>query len=511
MTTFPSRSISRNWSHGSAHSHGAPPSAHPVVFECGDLLVDPARRIASRGGRLLTLSPKEFAVLECLLSSDGRVVSSEELLDRVWDDTVDPFTTTVKTTILRLRNKLGQPAVIETVREGGYRIGVQTEPSNSSSNPSPHPRLRASKRTLQLRLAATYGGIFFLLGLVILAIPYFAGRGSLIGSVHLSGRVDASSRRAIVIAQRGVDHHQQLVLSLLALMVLGTASAALGWLLAGRTLRPLREITARTREISATNLHRRLAIAGPYEELNELGETLDDLLARLEASFASQRNFVSNASHELRTPLTAERALLQVALADTHPSVESLQTVCEALVDLGGQQERLIDDLLTLAQSEGGIESPERFDLSAVAHAAVRTRLEETSARGVKVEAVCVPGPVFGDRRLVSILVGNLVDNAIRHNVAGGNVTVRTSHSGRGSIVAVSNSGPVVAEGDVAHLCEPFMRPGNRRRSNGEGYGLGLAIVQSVARAHRAELRVRARSQGGLAVDVTFPQHREPS
>ncbi len=107
------------------------PSAHPVVFECGDLLVDPARRIASRGGRLLTLSPKEFAVLECLLASDGRVVSSEELLERVWDDTVDPFTTTVKTTILRLRNKLGQPAVIETVREGGYRIGVQPEPSNS--------------------------------------------------------------------------------------------------------------------------------------------------------------------------------------------------------------------------------------------------------------------------------------------------------------------------------------------------------------------------------------------
>ena len=131
MTTFPSRSISQNWSHGSALLARRAPSAHPVVFECGDLLVDPARRIASRGGRLLTLSPKEFAVLECLLASDGRVVSSEELLERVWDDTVDPFTTTVKTTILRLRNKLGQPAVIETVREGGYRIGVQPEPSNS--------------------------------------------------------------------------------------------------------------------------------------------------------------------------------------------------------------------------------------------------------------------------------------------------------------------------------------------------------------------------------------------
>jgi DNA-binding response OmpR family regulator len=100
------------------------PSASPVTFECGDLVVDPARRLASRGGRALALSPKEFAVLECLLASDGRVVSTEELLERVWDDTVDPFTTTVKTTMLRLRNKLGQPPIIETVREGGYRIGV---------------------------------------------------------------------------------------------------------------------------------------------------------------------------------------------------------------------------------------------------------------------------------------------------------------------------------------------------------------------------------------------------
>ena len=142
--------------------------------------------------------------------------------------------------------------------------------------------------------------------------------------------------------------------SLLALAVLVAMSFVLGWVLAGRALRPLREITATTREISASNLNRRLSVEGPYDELNELGATLDDLLARLEASFASQRNFVSNASHELRTPLTAERALLQVALADPDPSVESLRAVCEELVELGGNQQRLIDDLLILAQSEGG-------------------------------------------------------------------------------------------------------------------------------------------------------------
>jgi signal transduction histidine kinase len=381
----------------------------------------------------------------------------------------------------------------------------------SVSSPIPDRRPRPPSRTLQLRLSATYGAAFFLLGLVVLAIPYFAGRGSAPSSVHLNTQVDTSSRLAIVAAQRGADHHQQLVLSILAVILLAAASAALGWLFAGRTLRPLREITARARDISVNNLHERLAIAGPYEELNELGATLDDLLSRLEASFASQRNFVSNASHELRTPLTAERALLQVALADSQPSVESLRAVCEELLELGVQQERLIDDLLTLAQSEAGIDNPERFDLSSVARIAVRERLEEAAARGVELEAVCVPGPVFGDRRLVSILVGNLIDNAIRHNEVSGTATVRTSHSGRGATVAVSNSGPVVAEEEVARLCEPFMRSGNRRDSGGEGHGLGLTIVQSIARAHHAELRVRARSQGGLAVDVTFPQQRQSS
>jgi len=364
-----------------------------------------------------------------------------------------------------------------------------------------------AKGTLQVRLAASYGGSVFLLGFLVLAIPNVLGRVSPTSvAIPVGGGVD----RTLLGAQRGADAHHQLVLSLLAVVVLGALSAALGWVLAGRTLRPLRDITATARQISASNLHQRLALDGPYDELNELGATLDDLLARLEASFASQRNFVSNASHELRTPLTAERALLQVALADPDPSVESLRTVCEELVDLGGSQERLIDDLLTLAQSEGGVESPERFDLSAVARIAVRARQDAASARNVTLEDHCVSAPVFGDRRLVSILVGNLVDNAIRHNVAGGHATVRTSQSGRGSTVTVSNSGPVVDEEEVEHLCEPFMRLGSARRAHAEGYGLGLAIVRAVADAHHAELRVRARAQGGLAVDVTFPAHGFP-
>jgi signal transduction histidine kinase len=357
-----------------------------------------------------------------------------------------------------------------------------------------------------MRLALSYGGLFFLLGLFVLAIPYVFGRASSPSStVPLSTGIDLQVRQSIASAQRNADVHQQLLLSLLALVILLAVSVALGWLLAGRTLRPLRTITATAKEISASNLHRRLAIEGPYDELTELGATLDDLLARLEASFASQRNFVSNASHELRTPLTAERALLQVALADPNPSVASLRAACEEVVELGGSQERLIDDLLTLAQSEGGVERPERFDLSVIARAAIRAREEAASARDVRLESSCAPAPLFGDRRLVTILVGNLVDNAIRHNVVGGHAAVRTSQSGRGSTIAVSNSGPVVDEDDVAHLCEPFMRLESTRRLHSDGHGLGLAIVKAVAEAHHAELRVRARSQGGLAVDVTFP------
>jgi signal transduction histidine kinase len=363
-----------------------------------------------------------------------------------------------------------------------------------------------ARRTLQRRLAALYGGAFFALGLLVLALPYALGRATPAAlSVPGARHVDLATGTAVASAQRSADIHQQLVLSLVALVILTGVSAALGWALAERTLRPLRTITATAKEISASNLHRRLDIQGPDDELRELGATLDDLLARLEASFDSQRHFVSNASHELRTPLTAERALLQVALADPHPSVESLRSVCEELLGLGAQHERLIDDLLTLAQSEGGIDRVERFDLSAIARTALRARQPEASRGGVVLESSCVQAPVLGDRRLVTILVGNLLDNAIRHNVPDGSASVRTSFSGRGATLAVSNSGPPVDERDVTRLCEPFTRAGGTPRLHAEGHGLGLAIVRAVADAHHAELRVRARAQGGLAVDVTFP------
>jgi signal transduction histidine kinase len=366
-------------------------------------------------------------------------------------------------------------------------------------------RRRLPRRTLQLRLAAFYGGLFLLLGIVLLAIPNVLARAAT-GSVAVGpGAPVPGLRRAVLLQQHGADIHAQLVFSLLALILTVVASFGLGWVVAGRVLRPLRVITATTREISASNLHRRLALEGPDDELRELGETLDDLLSRLEASFESQRHFVANASHELRTPLTAERALLQVALADPDASVTSLRATCEQVLELGGQQEQVLAALLTLAMSERGVERWETVDLSAVVGQAVAGRRDEAAGRGIAVELDSAPARCAGDPRLLEIMVSNLVDNAVRHNVDGGWASVTTSTGPGGVALTVRNSGPVIEPGDVDRLFQPFQRRSTSRRGRTDGHGLGLAIVRAVAEDHHARLVARARTDGGLDVEVTFP------
>ena len=283
--------------------------AVPPVLIAGDLRLDPARRVAERGGRRLDLSPREFAVLECLLAAGGRAVSAEELLERVWDEMADPFTTAVKSTIRRLRGKLGDPPVVETVREGGYRIGGAVMFSGS----------------LRTRLALLYGGVFLVLALAMLAIPF----------VSVSETQHFGSSGPPVVHYPGRSLLPDLTVLLISLAVAVVASLGLGWLLAGRLLRPLQAIVATARDISATNLSRRLRTGERDDEFSRLGETLNDLFARLEASFESQRHFVANAAHELRTPLAAERTVLQVALRDPEASVASLRVACDEVLRLG--------------------------------------------------------------------------------------------------------------------------------------------------------------------------------
>jgi signal transduction histidine kinase len=289
------------------------------------------------------------------------------------------------------------------------------------------------------------------------------------------------------------------------LVIMAVFSLAAGWLIGGRFVRPLRAIISTARDISASNLHRRLGVRGRGDEFTELGETLDALFERLEASFRAQRHFIANASHELRTPLTAGRALLQVALADPEPTVETLRATCEELVELGDQQEHLIAALLALASSQRGIGQLECLDLADIAGDALLARQEEAKRHGIHLRAALAAAPVTADPSLAESLVANLLDNAIRHNLPGGQAEISTALTTAGAVVSVSNTGTPVPPDAVQDLFQPFRQLGTQRTRRGEGHGLGLAIVRAIADAHGAALTARARPAGGLDMQVTFP------
>ena len=387
------------------------------------------------------------------------------------------------------------------------------------------------RRTVRLRLTLLYGALFLVAGAALLAITYglaarqSGGKASVqavfkegpAGRTKTTVRIGNDARQPlevppgadvpnVLFAQRVADETQAqqlrslLTVSLLALGIMALGAVLLGWLMAGRALRPLRTMTAATRQISEENLHERLALTGPDDELKELGDTIDGLLARLQAAFDAQRRFVANASHELRTPLTLERAMIEVALADPHADAGSLRAVCERVLAAGAEQERVIEALLTLARSQRGLEERRPFDLVAVVEAALADLGPEP-----RVEATLEPAATSGDQRLVERLVVNLLDNAIHHNVRGGWVRVRTGVEGERAVLRVENSGPVVPADEVANLVEPFRRATADRSSHDGGLGLGLSIAAAIATAHDAALDVRARPEGGLDVGVGLP------
>ena len=335
---------------------------------------------------------------------------------------------------------------------------------------------------------------------LLYAIPFVLSGVALMGfmSLQLSSTRPVGSGPPPIEPTGDPLRNRLLGAAAIGLVAMVVVSVFVGWVVSGRFLRPLRTMTATARDISASNLHRRLGPTGRSDELAVLAATLDDLFARLEAAFEAQRRFVANASHELRTPLTAERTLLQVALAD--PDDEALRAACRDVLALGRTQERLIDALLTLASSEQGIEQREPFDLASIAAGVLRTR----SSGELRISATLEAAPATGDPRLVESLVANLVDNALRHNVAGGTVEVASGTSDGRAWVAVRNTGPVVPPDQVDRLFEPFQRLGGQRLRHTDGHGLGLAIVRAIATAHGASLTARARPAGGLEVEVVF-------
>jgi signal transduction histidine kinase len=399
------------------------------------------------------------------------------------------------------------------------------------------PQLHLPARTIRLRLTLVYGSLFLLSGAALLTITYFLVRheyadnffissgngriakvlvtqggvspkesGAIVGPRPLTGLLAAPpSKQAVLAAANaqlsGAALHQLLVDSGIALAIMAGISIWLGWVISGRALRPLRTITNAAREISASNLHRRLALEGPDDELTQLGTTFDGLLGRLEASFDAQRQFVANASHELRTPLTLERTLLEVALGDPDPSIESLRRTCRHVLAVGEQQERLIEALLTLSRSQRGLDRHEPVDLAAIAAAASAA----VDRDGLTFDTAFRPAHTSGDPRLVERLVANLVSNAVHHNVPDGSVTVETETREEQAIVRLTNTGPAIPPGELARVFEPFQRVNIDRTQNVNGLGLGLSIVDAIAKAHNAEIATVARPGGGLQIEVAFP------
>jgi signal transduction histidine kinase len=395
-------------------------------------------------------------------------------------------------------------------------------------------RLRLPRYTIRLRLAVLYSGVFLILGTLLLAIIFLSVRHSSHGVVVSAGAVStlkqqeggeaaqAESPLSVVPESLARQHasaqqlgklaadvnrsdlHQLLVWSVVALAVMAVASVALGWLLAGRVLRPLQVITAAARQLSASSLHERLALDGPNDELRELGDTFDGLLDRLEGSFAAQRQFVANASHELRTPLTLERAILEVTLADPDATAASLRAACERVLAIGEQQERTIGALLTLARSERGVEHHVPLQLDELAGKIIDERRDEVARRGLRLDRELQRAPITGDRALVERLIANLLDNAIQHNIPGGWLSVASSLDAGEALLAVANSGPMVAPEQLASLLRPFQRLGVDRTDHDGGHGLGLSIVDAITTAHEAKLAVHAHPAGGLRVEVRF-------
>jgi signal transduction histidine kinase len=373
----------------------------------------------------------------------------------------------------------------------------------------PALRLRFPRHTIRLRLTALYGSLFLGSGIVLLAITFLLVHSLLVDHLFNTGPSPSTPRDAPIhtTAVQTADLQQVLIPTAIALIFMAVVSVALGWVVAGRALRPLRIMTAAARQMSDRNLDERLAIAGPDDEIKDLGDTIDGLLARLEGAFNAQRRFVANASHELRTPLTLTRAMLQVALADPALTLDSLRSTCQDVLDTGREQELLLEALLTLARSQRGLDHSARVDLAAITAEVLRSFRDSAAARGVSIDSEVGPAAVSGDALLLERTVSNLVENALRYNVRGGRVTVRTGTAAGRVALTVTNSGPQVPADQIARLLQPFQRLDAERLSqhDGLGLGLGLSIVAAIASAHDASLTAQPGPAGGLAIQISFP------
>ena len=314
------------------------------------------------------------------------------------------------------------------------------------------------------------------------------------------GALYANGVRAGAAAQRDTTLTHLLTSSLLGLAGITLLSVVGGWLVAGRILRPVHRLTAAARTASEQNLSQRIALQGPRDELRELADTFDAMLGRLDRAFSSQRQFIANASHELRTPLTVMRTAIDVVLAKPNPTRAELLSMSVEVRQAVDHAQRLIEALLLLARNEKQRALVDSLDLATI----VEDVLEGRATDGIATTTALDEAPVSGDALLLERLVGNLLDNAERYNVASGTVSVSTTTNNGESRLRVVNTGPVVPPDQVDRLFLPFTRLDDRTRH--DGFGLGLALVSSISAVHNGTVQATAISTGGLDITVRLPR-----
>lgn len=405
-------------------------------------------------------------------------------------------------------------------------------------------KLLPRRIALRTRLTLIYGAMFLVAGAVLLGTTYALFNQQLSRQGQMSVSTDSGSdpiespsgpaEQSLRVttddgdvltgqnAARWMENEQSrlresAIASLItqggiALLVVGAVAVGMGWLVAGRVLAPLHRVTDTARRIAAApaadrGLHERIALGGPDDEVKELADAFDTMVARLDRSFEGQRRFVANASHELRTPLTLGRGLVEVAMRRKTASDEVKQ-LGEDLLEINERHERLITGLLLLVSSENEITARYPVDLADVITHVAEQLADEADPAGVVVHVEPGEAVTDGDALLLERMVHNLVENGIRHNTSdGGWVRVASRpRAGSDSIeVVVSNTGPAVPQYEVPALFEPFRRLDGDRLVTAKGAGLGLSIVRSIAQAHGGDVSAHPREGGGLVVTVTLP------
>ncbi|MGI8333289.1 sensor histidine kinase [Actinomadura scrupuli] len=385
--------------------------------------------------------------------------------------------------------------------------------------------IAAGRLSLRSRLTLIYGSLFLVTGTVLVALMYAQTAQAMRNrfSIRIGGSRAAVTGTSSPLdpemplpsdllalkneVMRQIDEQNQAVLreliqnSLLAMLALGLLAVVLGYIVAGRTLRPLHKVTATARRLSDSTLHERIGLDGPADEIKELADTFDAMLDRLHRAFDAQRRFVANASHELRTPLTINRTVLEVTLARRGTSEET-RTLAHTLLGTNERHERLIEGLLLLARSERELAARVPVTLQDAVRSAVEQLEDLVEEAGVSVTAELAPAATTGDPVLLERCVVNLIENAVKYNVANGEVRIRTGRMGGAPVVRVENTGPVVAPYELDRIFEPFRRLRADRVGSARGAGLGLSIVRAVAQAHGGTVTAVPRPGGGLVVTV---------